>query len=85
MHVKPRHNDIKTYSQNQLFDDKHIYKSIHNSQKQINTNRLININQTHERLKQTTVKKDLQKGKCGVVTTQQQKTNGQKQTNTFAV
>ena len=85
MHVKPQHNDIKTYSQNQLFDDKHIYKPIHNSQKQINTNRLININQTHERLKQTTVKKDLQKGKCGVVTTQQQKTNGQKQTNTFAV
>ena len=54
--VKP---DINTCSLNQLKDDKHIYKPIPDSQEQINTNRLININQTSERLKQTTVKKSL--------------------------
>ena len=42
--VKPRHTDFNTYSPNQLEGDKHIYKPIHDSQKQINTNRLININ-----------------------------------------
>ena len=49
--VKPQHIDINTYSLNQLEGDKHIYKPIPDSQKQINTNRLININQTPERLK----------------------------------
>ena len=63
-----------------------IYKSIHDSQKQINTNRLVNINQTPERLKQTTVKKYLQKGKYSsncAAKKKQTKTNKQtnKQTN----
>ena len=49
--VKPRHTDINTYSLNQLESDKNIYKPIHDSQKQINANRLLNINQTPERLK----------------------------------
>ena len=49
--VKPRHSDINTYSLNQFEDDKHICKPIHDSQKQINTSRLIDINQTSERLK----------------------------------
>ena len=84
LHVKPQYTDINAYSLNQLEDDKFIYKPIHDSQKQTNTNRLININQTSERLKQTTVKKDLHKGKYRLVTMQQQKTNGQKQTDTLA-
>ena len=54
-----------------------IYKSIHDSQKQINTNRLVNINQTPERLKQTTVKNTYKKVNI-VVTTQQKKKNKNK-------
>ena len=73
MDVQPQHTDINTYSLNQLENDKHIYKPIHDSQKQINTNRPININQTPERLKQTIVQKDLHKGKCRLVSTQKQK------------
>ena len=69
---------------NQLKDDNHIYKPIHDSQKQINIKRLININQTPERLKQITVKKDQHNGKYRPVTMQQQKTNGQKQTKTLS-
>ena len=49
--VKPRHSDINTYSLYQFEDNKHICKPIHDSQKQINTNRLTDINQTSERLK----------------------------------
>ena len=41
--VKPQRTDINTYSLNQLEDDKHIYKPIHDSEKQINTNMPINI------------------------------------------
>ena len=63
MRVKPQHSDIKVNLLNHLEDDKHIYKAYHNSQKQINTNRLININQKPERLKQKTVKKYLHKAK----------------------
>ena len=73
MYVQPQHTDMNTYSLNRLEDDKHIYKPIHDSQKQINTNRTININQTPERLKQTVVQKDLHKGKCRLVSTQKQK------------
>ena len=76
--------DITTYSLSQLQDGKHIYKPIHNSQKQINTNRLININQITQRLKQRPVKKDLHKGKYRLVPTQQQETNEQNQTNARA-
>ena len=82
--VKPQQTDINTFSLSQLEDEKHIYKPIHDSQKQTNTNRLINITQTLERLKQTTLKKDLHKGIRRLVTTQQQKPNGQKQANTLA-
>lgn len=63
MRVKPQHSDIKANLLNHLEDDKHIYKAYHNSQKQINTNRLININQKPERLKQKTVKKYPHKAK----------------------
>ena len=45
----------------------------------INTKKLTNNNETPENLKQTTVKK----GKYRLATTQQQKANGQKQTNTL--
>ena len=76
--------DITTYSLSQLQDGKHIYKPIHNSQKQINTNRLININQITQRLKQRLVKKDLHKGKYRLVPTQQQETNEQNETNARA-
>ena len=76
--IKPQHTNINTYSLNQLEDGKNIYKPVHNSQKQINTNRLININQTSERLKQTTVKKALHKGKYRLLTTQQQKANAKR-------
>ena len=48
--VKPQHPDINTYSLNQLEDDKHIYQPTDDSQKKINTSRVININQTPERL-----------------------------------
>ena len=58
---------------NQLEDDKHIYKPIHDSKKQIITNRLIDINHTPEKLKQATVEKDLHKGKYRLVATQQQR------------
>ena len=78
MDVKPQHTDINTYLLNQLENDEQIYRPIHDSQKQINTNRLINSNQAPERLKQTTVKKTLHKGKYRLVTMQQQKTNGKK-------
>ena len=78
MDVKPQHIDINTYLLNQLENDKQIYRPIHDSQKKINTNRLINSNQTPERLKQTTVKKTLHKGKYRLVNMQQQKTNGKK-------
>ena len=55
--VKLQHADISTYLLNQLEDQKHIYVTIHDSQKQINTIRLINISQTPERLKQKNWKK----------------------------
>ena len=55
-----------------------IYKPIYDLQKQINTNRLININQTPERLKQTSAKKDVHKGNCRLVTTVQEKAKEQK-------
>ena len=45
----------------------------------INIKKLTNNNETPENLKQTTVKK----GKYRLATTQQQKANGQKQTNTL--
>ena len=73
MNAKAQQTDFNIYSLNQLEDGKHIYKPTDDSQKQINTNRLININQTPKRLKQTTVKKDLHKGKYRLVITQQQK------------
>ena len=69
LNIKPQRTDINTYSLNQSEDDKHIYKSIHDSQKQKYTNRLIKINQTPKRLKQITVKTDLHKGKYRLVTT----------------
>ena len=54
--VQLQHTDINWYSLNQLENDKHIHESIHDSQKQINTNRLININQTW-RIKTSNCKK----------------------------
>ena len=81
--IKPQHTDINTFSLNQSEDDKHRYKLIYDSQKQINTNRLININLTLEKLKQATMKKDLNRGQYRLVAAQQQKTNRQKQTNTI--
>ena len=57
---------------------------MHDLQKHLNNSKLININQAPERLDQTTVKKDQRKGKYRLVTTQQQKLNRQKQTNTLA-
>ena len=78
LEVKCKHTDINTYSLNQLEDDKNIYKPIHDSKKQIITNRLTDINQTPEKLKQTTVEKGLHKGKYRLVTTQQQRFKGRK-------
>ena len=57
---------------NQLEDNKNIYKQIHDSQKQMGSNSLINVDKAPERLRQSTVKKDLHKGKYRLVTTQQQ-------------
>ena len=73
--VQPQHTDIKIYSLKQLEDDKHIHKPIHDLHKQVNTNRQVNINQTPERLKQTTARKNLHKDKYKLVATQQQKMN----------
>ena len=56
-----------------------IYTNQFMIHRNINIKKLTNNNKTPENLKQTTVKK----GKYRLATTQQQKANGQKQTNTL--